>query len=108
MTLRILRVSPVSLALTLGGVYFVFGCISALLGLFGSVTRPRLVVMDGPFGFETSLQGMPLLVLLLPFLSALVGGITGYVVAWVYNFLTRFTRGLVIETEEAGKYDRLF
>ncbi len=25
--------------------------------------------------------------------------------AWIYNFLARFTRGLVIETEEAGKYD---
>ncbi len=32
----------------------------------------------------------------------------GYLIAWIYNFITRYTRGLVIETEEAGKYDSLF
>lgn len=106
MKLRIKRISPLSLALTLGGIYFVIGCFVALLNIFGANAGAN-VSLSGPLGINASALGPLTLSLIYPFASSLMGAISGYVIAWIYNFLPRFTRGLVIETEEAGKYDSL-
>lgn len=107
MKLRIKRISPLSLALTLGGIYFVIGCLVAPFAVLGSGVGAK-VTLIGPFSFNVSGLGILPLSLLYPFVLSIGGGIMGYLIAWIYNFLARFTRGLVIETEEAGKYDSLF
>ncbi|MEO5713147.1 MAG: hypothetical protein ABIT37_06635 [Luteolibacter sp.] len=107
MTLRIKRISPLSLTLTLGGIYFVIGCFVALFGIFGSMVGGN-ITLSGPFGFNGGGLGLLPLSLIYPFASFLIGGIGGYVIAVIYNFLSLFTRGLVVDTEEAGKYDSLF
>lgn len=104
---RIKRISPLSLALTLGGIYLVIGCFVALFGILGSASGVN-VTLSGPFGITATGLGTLPLSLIYPFVSLIGGGIMGYVIAWIYNYLARFTRGIVIETEEAGKYDSLF
>ena len=107
MKLRIKRISPLSLALALGGIYFVVGCFAAVVAIFGANAGVN-VTLIGPLSFSGSGLGLLGLSLINPFAAFLTGGISGYVIAWIYNFLSRFTKGLVIETEEAGKYDSLF
>jgi hypothetical protein len=105
--LRIKRIAPLSLALTLGSIYFIIGCFAAMLGIVGTVMGSA-VTATTPFGFHATGPGALPLFLLTPFISSIGGYISGYLIAWIYNLLARFTRGLVIETEEAGKYDSLF
>lgn len=107
MKLRIKRIAPLSLALTLGAIYFVVGCFAAALGIMGTMMGGA-VTATTPFGFQATGPGALPIFLLTPFLSSIGGYISGYLIAWIYNLLARFTRGLVIETEEAGKYDSLF
>lgn len=47
---------------------------------------------DGGFSF--------LMLLLNPFLGAIVGFISGFLIAIVYNFVSQYTQGVFIETEE--------
>jgi hypothetical protein len=108
--LRIKRIAPLSLALTLGAIYFIAGCFGAALGIMGTMMGGA-VVATTPFGLHVSglsgLGAIPIF-LLTPFISSIGGYISGYLIAWIYNLLARSTRGLVIETEEAGRYDSLF
>jgi hypothetical protein len=100
MKLRIKRISPSSLARTLSAIYFSIGCVASVLGLLGLGTGMNLsfngwIKMSGLGG------GFSLLMLLInPFLGAFVGYISGFLIALVYNFVSPYTEGVVIETEE--------
>ena len=39
-----------------------------------------------------------------PFLAALAGAIGGFLAAWIYNFAAKFSKGLLIETEEDNSF----
>lgn len=99
MKLRIKRISPSSLAGTLGAIYFAIGCVASVLGLLAFGTG-----MNFTFTGWIKISGgggVPLLMLLLnPFLGALAGLISGFLIAIVYNFVSQYTQGVVIETEE--------
>lgn len=100
MKLRIKRISPSSLAGTLGAIYFAIGCVTSVLGLLALGTGLNLT-FTGWIKFSGVGGGLPLLMLVInPFLGALVGYISGFLIAIVYNFVSRYTQGVVIETEE--------
>ncbi len=99
MKTRIFRVSPRSLAALLGAVYFVLGCLLAIMTLLGACTGATLGI-QGPLPFSGSGASLVPFALLYPFASALMGVITGLIAAWIFNFAARFTKGLLIYTRE--------
>ncbi len=100
MKLRITRISPSSLSRTLGAIYFAIGCVTSVLGLLAFATGMNLT-FNGWINVSGLVGGLPLLMLLVnPFLSAVIGLISGFLIAIVYNFVSRYTQGVVLETEE--------
>jgi len=89
MKVHIRRISPASLALTLGIFYGGIGLFVSILGAVGGLGS------DQPVG----------MLIIQPFVSALVGVSVGFVLAWIYNFISRFTKGLLIEYNEASRYE---
>lgn len=100
MRIHIRRISPPSLSIVLGLIYGVVGLVIAILSAFG-------LLMPFGMGLPAENDGFFLLKILViqPFLSVLWGVITGFLVAWLYNFVARFTKGILIEYAEAGRHD---
>ena len=99
MRIHIRKISPPSLALTLGIIYGGIGLFVLLLGSFGALIQFGIgsqgARVSEPFG----------MLLIQPIISALVGVISGFIFAWVYNLIARFTKGVLIEYSEAGQHD---
>lgn len=100
MRIHISRVSPGSLSITLAAIYGLFGVAVAILSVFGALTQFGI----GGSGSGPNMGMWPMLIFQ-PILSALVGAVTGLILAWVYNFIARFTKGVLIESAEAGRHD---
>jgi len=102
MRIRITRISPASLALTLGILYGGIGiCISLFSAIAGFIEIGRRGSV-GPQGTESF--GM---LLLQPVLTTIAGLIAGFVIAWVYNFISRFTKGVIIDYTETGRHEEV-
>ena len=102
MKLHILRISPTSLAATFGVVYFFISLLIGLFGIFAAISGSQFT-MSGPVSFSGAGMSMLPLAMVYPFLASLVGAIGGYLIAWIYNFSVRFTKGIQIEFSEASK-----
>ncbi len=105
MKLRLRRISPSSLAATLAIFYFVCGLFVGVFGIFAALIGSQFTV-SGPIQFSGSGIGMLLLAIVYPFLAAIGGAISGFIIAWIYNFISIFTNGLLVEFDEAGRRDR--
>jgi hypothetical protein len=99
MKIRISYISPGSLALTLGVVYFILGAFIGILGVLAAAAGTDFT-MSGPVTFSGRGSGMLLLAITYPFLASIAGTIGGFLIAWIYNFAAAFTKGIVIETEQ--------
>ncbi len=100
MRIQIRRISPPSLSIVLGAIYGIVGLVIAGLSVFGAL---------GSFGIgspvNNEVSSMPMMLVFQPLISALFGVITGFIVAWIYNIVARFTKGVLIEYSEAGRHD---
>jgi len=47
------------------------------------------------------------MLLLQPVLTTIAGLIAGFVIAWVYNFISRFTKGVIIDYTETGRHEEV-
>lgn len=103
MKLHLKRISPPSLSLTLAALYGIIGFIVGVLSLFGALTRFGVGAQASPVS-QTIWEVLGMLVFQ-PVVSAVLGAVTGFVLAWLYNFVARFTKGVLVQLEEAGKYD---
>ncbi len=101
MKLRVRRISPATLAATLAVFYFVFGLFVGLFGVVGLLAGGE-VMLGGPVSFSLSDVSMLPLAILYPFMAATVGAIAGFLIAWLYNFTVRFTKGILIDFSEAN------
>jgi len=100
MRIHIRRISPPSLSVVLGVIYGIVGFAIAALSAFGALVSFGIgsPVRDG-------VSSMPVMLVVQPLISALFGVITGFIVAWIYNFVARFTKGVLIEYQDAGRHD---
>jgi hypothetical protein len=100
MRIHITRISPGSLSITFAAIYGLLGVVIALLGAFGALAQ---------FGLRGSAKGLDMdmlpMLIFQPILSALIGAVTGIILAWIYNAIARFTKGILIEYNEAGRHD---
>jgi prepilin signal peptidase PulO-like enzyme (type II secretory pathway) len=99
MKLRILRICPTSLAVTFGVIYFIIGLLVGLFGVLAAMSGSQFT-MSGPVSFSGAGMSMLPLAVAYPFLASLMGAIGGYLIAWVYNFSVRFTRGIQLDFSE--------
>jgi uncharacterized membrane protein len=104
MKLRLQRISPASLAATLAIIYFIVGLIIGLFGIIAAFTGVQFT-MNGPASFSGAGLSMLPLAIGYPFLAALFGAIGGFLIAWIYNFAVRFTKGIQVELTESGSRD---
>jgi len=109
MKIRIKKISPLSLAATLALVYalvsigaVLLAVIVGSLGLNISIGDQIHVSGTGPI----ILLGVFPAMFVLPITSGISGAISGIVIAWIYNFSTRFFDGLMIETEETKSWEQ--
>lgn len=93
MRVHVRRISPASFALTLCIFYGAAGLCIAVLGSFGGLLSLGIV--------STTNLGT---LLLQPLISAVGGLVTGFIIAWAYNFVARFTMGVVIDCTKASDY----
>jgi len=98
MRIHITRISPGSLSITFAAIYGLIGVVIAILSVFRALAQ---------FGGSASTTNMDMWTMLIfePLLSALIGAVTGMILAWVYNAIARFTKGILIECNEAGRHD---
>ena len=101
MKLRLQRISPASLAATLAIIYFILGLIIGLFGIIAAFTGAQFT-MSGPATFSGAGLSMLPLAIAYPFVAALLGAIGGFLIAWIYNFTVRFTKGIQLEFTESG------
>jgi hypothetical protein len=101
MKLRLKRISPASLAATLAILYFIVGLFVAAFGIIAAFSGAQFT-MSGPPTFSGAGLSMLPLAIAYPFLAALLGAIGGFLIAWVYNFTVRFTKGIQVEFTESG------
>ena len=104
MRVHIKRISPGSLSAILGFIHGIIGLLVGIVGfilsLFGSGSHPHhLYAITG-----TAWDGAAFIILY-PLFYALFGVIAGFIISWIYNFAARFTKGILIELDEAGRYD---
>lgn len=104
MKLRLKRISPASLAATLAIFYFIVGLFVAAFGIIAALSGAQFT-MSGPATFSGAGLSMLPLAIAYPFLAALLGAIGGFLIAWVYNFTVRFTKGIKLEFTESGFRD---
>ena len=100
MRVYIRRISPPSLSIVLGTIYGVIGLVFALLSVFGALVSFGI---GSPIRNDISFTVMMLLCQ--PVISALCGVISGFILAWAYNFTASITRGVLIEFSEARRHD---
>lgn len=103
MNIRIKYISPASLAAALAIIYFLIGSLVGIFGIYASASG-RQFTMSGPITFSGSGSDMLLLSIAYPFLASIAGAIGGFLIAWIYNFAAKFTKGIVIETEQVDQY----
>ena len=100
MNTRLKKISPGDLALLLGG----FGFIASIpIVIFASlVIGPgRTVNLNGFVSLTFTDTLSPIfLVLAYPFMNAIAGMISGFIIAWLYNFLARFLGGVAIRLDD--------
>jgi len=77
-------------------VYFIFGLIGAALLAFGLVEKGGFTVSGIGITFTPSKVGA----FLIPFLTAIIGYISGILYCFFYNFATRFTGGIEVTLTE--------
>jgi hypothetical protein len=104
MNQRIKKISPASLAAILAAVYFVIGILTGIFGIIGGLSGAN-VTLNGPFTFSGSGTTVIIISIFYPLISALGGAIMGFLLAIVYNFSTKFTKGLLIQIEESNHYE---
>jgi len=104
MKIRVIQVSPDSLAVLFAKFGFAFGVIIAALGIAGSMTG----MDDALVRRFIAGQGITLVILSLvyPFISALFSAILGFLAAFVFNISTEFTGGFDVDVEEIQKSER--
>ena len=100
MNKRIKKIAPSSLAMTLAVVYFIVGIFAGILGVIGGLSGAN-VNLDGPFSVSGNGSTIIIISIFYPFISALGGFIFGFILAFIYNFSVRYTKGLVIEIEDS-------
>ena len=94
------RISPPSLSIVLGIIYGTVGFVIAALRVFGPLVSSGI---GNPVKDDVS--SMPIMLAAQPLLFALCGVTTGFMISWIYNFVARFTKGVLIEYSEAGRHD---
>ncbi len=101
---RLKRISPSSLGATCAIIYFLIGL---LIGIFGVVAglSGASVTLSGPVTFSGRGETLMAVSVAYPFLSAFIAWISGTILALIYNFTTRYTKGIQIEVEESGPLD---
>jgi len=100
MNQRIKRIPPFSLAVTVAFIYFFIGIMSGIFGLIGGLSGAD-VTLNGPFTFSGNGPSLIIISMLYPFISALGGFIFGFLLAIIYNYSVRFTKGLVVQLEDS-------
>jgi hypothetical protein len=96
MKFRLQRISPRSLAATLGIIYFSLGLIVSLFGIIAAFTGIQFTMRE-PVTFSGAGLSLLPLAIAYPFIAAFLGAIGGFLIAWVYNFTVRFTKGIQLE-----------
>jgi hypothetical protein len=97
--IRIKRIDPASLSMIVGAFYFIMGILTAALALFFGAAG-SMMTFKGPFSYTwNGAASLPLL-LFAPVIYGFLGMLFGYVFAWIYNFIAKFTRGLLLEVTE--------
>ena len=92
--IKVEKISPLSLGKALALVFFGFAVIAAILGFLARETDAEFTV--GAFiQFTGAASRSTFVLLLVPFLEALYGFITGILIGWLYNFAAR--KGAAIE-----------
>lgn len=100
--LRISRINPASLSMICGAFYFLMGVLTAALALLTGATGSAMT-FKGPFYYTwNGVTPLPLL-LFSPVIHAFIGMLLGYLFAWIYNFVAKFTKGLLLEVTETDK-----
>ncbi|MGE9271027.1 MAG: hypothetical protein ACQKBU_09525 [Verrucomicrobiales bacterium] len=95
MKLRLKRIEPSSLALLLGAAYFLFGLFAGLFGLGASFSSGN-VALHGPITFSGTDGTLRFLTLLYPLVTGFAGLVSGFILAWIYNFIARYTGGVCV------------
>jgi len=100
MKTRLKRISPRDLGALLSVIGFL-ASIPIVIFAFIAIAPGRTVNLNGfiSLSFTGSLSPIEL-VLAFPLLNGIAGGISGLIIAWLYNFLARFLGGVGIEIEE--------
>lgn len=93
------RISPASLGLTLGILYGAVGLLFSVFSAIGIITRN----ISGS-GTVTISQSIGML-LMQPVTATLAGLVSGFLLAWIYNFVARFSKGLLVDFSEASRYE---
>lgn len=91
----------------IGAAYFILGSVYTLVTLVGIFTGIN-VWAKGPIWFRSTPHldiPRPFLIagiVVYPFVCAVVGIISGFLLAWFYNTLARFLSGLQIEADQVS------
>lgn len=85
---RLRRIDPGDLAKILGLAAFVLSLLPAMLAVFAGVAG-RAVELNGFFSYRAVGQFHLAAIMAYPFVNALGGLITGFILAWLYNALAR-------------------
>ena len=81
-------------------VYFVIGIFVGIFGVIGGLSGAN-VNLNGPFSISGTGPTLVTISALYPLINALGGLIFGYILALIYNFSVRFTKGLIVKIEDA-------
>lgn len=99
MKIRIKYISPASLAATLAVFYFTLGLFVGLFGVLAAASGSDFT-LSGPVSFSGSGKEMLPYAVAYPFLASIVGAISGFIIAWIYNFASKPTKGILIDVEK--------
>ena len=101
MKYEIHRICPASLGKIISAIYFSGGSIIAVLRLITPTGTYDVIQITGPFNFWASNLGNNILYLLIyPIILAVIGMALGFILAWIYNGISRFIGGIEITLKE--------
>jgi hypothetical protein len=100
---RLKKISPSDLALLLGLVGLI-ASVPIVIFAFAAIGPGRSVNLNGFVSLTFTSTLSPIwLVLAYPFLNAIGGLMSGFIIAWLYNFIARFLGGIEIRLEDDQK-----
>ena len=101
MKYEIRNICPASLGKIFAAIYFIAGLITSVFSLLiPQQEKNGNLHIDGPIYFWTANGNSTLWIILYPFLAALLAMIAGFIVAWIYNGISKKIGGIEITLNE--------